>query len=1155
MANLNPAPAALGLASPALGAWFDDASLSLAAPVSTLAVPHTFAASGGNTVTAWWAPAGGTLTLAVSTPTRPSVLSGLTDATGAPAFADNMLVALFKLLPEVEERLEVLTAMLPRPDGVGNAALLRSRARVRAIAIEYPDAAPARLNDFVNPLGGDAPTAFGLVDPGSGTLANGPLPMSDLKRPGQILNLTRQVLANFPDGLAVQVWAFDADGQAIDPGAVAAWWAAIAGGSVAPWNGNASNIWAENDTQRTCVVAPHLGVLIVNPHRGQIDTNLQGRLTLPPANATQIGTNASLFTASQTQGAGISFTVAPTGTAPDTVPIPRAALLPIGNYRAAPAGGPLNLWGGGPVTLPAHGGGQLTLTRDFVEVAAVDIESFVCGIVRGPSDNRGTPAERQSSDQNRVSTRINVTRSTVALQPTIDTVATAFNALPDGVNPVTLIAPAYDHDWGGRVVENLPNAPAPPPPLPAPLPIPLPLPTALPALECFALTGGGAALDDTAGSQQVVIRLTLQGANALNGTWVRIYPQKINLDTGRREAQPGGAGRFGSAATTGPEIIAHVVVTLPPGQTDGSVQLGVDVMLYDGGNPPTIYADQRITRPAPVAGNAVTFANIATQLGASALVLDCDQGVEFGPAVVPQGAFRSGSTLVVRVPGTNNALDSFTAINRATVPLQWFDNGPLAKTLSANDVISVTSPAFVNQAPGNTNPFNAAVATATGFTPQVQIQPRNGILSVGTPGAPLPTQERLELVGLLNAGAGAGAVNIGVVGSAPALASWHELLPALAGNPTAPGGREVHGAGVQITGGAITDIADVMRDRLFAGTPALASDAGSNPLPAQAINAPAQWAAVLKTVARGVEGEPLVFDALDLADGTLFDAYDNVAAALPNLPPVGAVGNANAALRAVCRRILNALGRQEALFALNAAIGRAERLIYIETPAIDGESVDADGANLAWLDTLIARLGARPGLQVALCVPRALLPGTPQPLTWVRNELWQQALARLVKDNGDRVAVFSPGAGPYSHVRMASTVVVVDDVWALVGNTHLWRRGLSFDSSLAVAVFDEINRFGRGQVVSAFRQLLAADRLGVAITQVPLVGHEFVGSIKRLTEGGGAGRLALGAIPRAPVAERPTETDMVLWNRDGSVFDVLGLESWLAGIAVHVTPT
>jgi hypothetical protein len=566
-----------------------------------------------------------------------------------------------------------------------------------------------------------------------------------------------------------------------------------------------------------------------------------------------------------------------------------------------------------------------------------------------------------------------------------------------------------------------------------------------------------------------------------------------------------------------------------------------------------VYADQRIQRPTPVGGAPVAFAAIATDVGANALVLDCDQGVEFNPTGIPQGVFRSGSALVARLPGASGNLDTFTAIDRDTVPLPWFDNQTLAKTLTANDIIALTTPAFVEEPRGNTNPNDTA--NLTGFTPQVRIQPRNGILSLGTAGAPLPSQERLEFVALRNAGSAAGAVNIAVVGSAPALAVWHELPPMQAGNPTAPAGKEVHGAGVQITGGAITDVADFMRDRLFPATDDLINDAGSNTLPTQVVNvnAPAQWAAVLKTVARGVEGEPLIYEELDLGDRSMFDAYDAIAAAIPNLPPIGSIGNVNAAMRAVCRRILNALSRQETLFALDAATRRAERLIYIETPAIDGEAIDADGVNLAWLDTLIDRLEARAGLHVALCVPRELLPGTPPPLSWVRNDRWQQVLPRLIEAGGERVAVFSPGAGPFSHVRMASTVVVIDDVWALVGNTHLSRRGLSFDSSLAVAVFDEANLFGRGTAISAFRVQLAADRLGVLNTQIPLVGHEFVAAIRRLAEGGGAGRIALGAIPRAPANETPTATDLLLWNPDGSVSSDFELNGWLAAAAAHIT--
>ena len=1145
MAILNPPPNALGLASPALGPWFDDNNLTLAAPNERLLVPHTFAASGSSVITIWFPPVNGTLTLAVTTPVCPPPLLGLTDAKGAPAFDNEHLVALFKLLPEVEERLEVLTQILPRPDN-GAVNGRRSRARVRCIAMEFMNRDVATLEHINHPSGNGAAhvTDFGLIE-NAGLLANGPLPMSDLKQPGRTPPVNRQQLATIPDGVTVQFWAFDADGVAIDPGAVAGWWNAIASGNVAPFDApltvppTPSNLWANPDISRTCNVADHLGFRLLNPHRGPIDANLINRLTLPPANSTLVGISGNLFQAPQAGGTTIAFTPVPSN-GPDTVPIPLAALLPIGNYAAA-----LTLWPNGPVNLPQHlSPFTLSLSRDYVEVAVLDVESFVCGTVRGPSNNTGTPAERRSADQNRVSTRINVTRSTVALQATIDNVAASFNTLPDGTNPVSIIAPAYDHDWGARTLENLPAGPPPPP-------------TVLPQFECFAIAGGGTADGEAVGEQQVVIRLTLPSSDIAAGAWVRIYPQKIDLDTGRREPQPGGAGRFGNVAANGNTFVAHVVVTLPPGRIDGKAQLGVDVMIVPGVTPPTVppagrlippvvYADQRITRPPPTGGTAVSIADITDVLGASALVLDCDQAATANPGSGPPGTFRSGSTLLAWVPGSNGASDTFTLIDHASVPLPWFDNATLGKTLTSNDVIAVTTPAFVGEARGNTNPAGTNGVNALDLTAPVQIQTRN-VTTLGNPGVPLPSQERLEFVGLRNAGSGAGAVNIGVVGSAPALAAWHELLPTQAGNPTAPGGKEVHGAGVQITGGTITDIADFMRDRLITDTFALASDAGSNALPTQAINLAnaQQWAAVLKTVARGVEGEIGLFETLDLADRSLFDTYDSTGLA-PGLPNIGAMANVNGALRAVCRRVLNGLGRQEALFALNAAIDRAERLIYIETPAIDGEAVNADGANLAWLDTLIARLEARPALHVALCLPRELLPGTPQPLASVRNQLWQSALARLLTAAGNRVAVFSPGAGPYSHVRIASTVVVVDDVWAMIGTTHLSRRGLSFDSSLAVAVFDEANQFSRGTAVSAFRVQLAADRLGVAATQIPLVGHEFVTSLRRLVDSGGVGRLALGSLPVAPAGLPPTDSDAQLWNPDGSTTGDLDIQNSLA---------
>jgi hypothetical protein len=1131
MAQINPAPAQLGLASPVLGPWFGDPGATLAAPGPRLSVSHTFA-----NATTWLPPAIGTLSLLVATSPRPAALAPLTDALGAAAFGDatgsDTLVAVFTLLPEIEERLEVLSGLLPRPDGVATpapvAALVRARARVRSIAIEFANAAPTLLDLFVNPLEtGNDPGDFGLATGADGNLANGPTPMADLRRPERLPPLQVQPLANFPVQQQVTLWAFDAEGVALDIGAVATWWLAIAsGGQVAPWAGP-SNLWADNGDRRTCAVQPNLGFRLVNPHRGALDATTRGRLNLP-ANATAVPGNPDLYSAAQAGGAQLAFGNAPPPPAPDALPVPLMAMLPLGSYGAT-----LNLWNGGPLTVardvPVDGGGTVALARDHVEVAVLDVEAFLTGTPRTGADPPVSAADRRAADQNRPSTRINVARTQVALLPTIDAVAAAFNALPNGTDAIAMLAPAFDHDWGERrITDGLP-----------PLAVAGTLPAVLPPIDAFALEGGGAADDGTVDAQQVVMRLALAGSTNLTGAWVRIYPQQIDPETGRRTPQPGGAGRFGSAAASGTDIVAHVVVTLPRGRIDSAATLGVDVLLVDLNNPnavPRVYADQRIARPAPVGGTALAY----DDLGPTDLLLVCDLGQESSPGAIQ---IPPGATLLRR------AGDAYALIDRTSVPLSVFDSRTFAPNLTAADRIAVTTPAFAAAARGDTNP---AAGTPAGAQASVDIQGRNGIANLFSAGAPLPAQDRLELVAVRG-----GANPAAVVGSAPALATWHELLPTQAGNPAAPGGPEAHGAGAQLTGGAATDAAEFVRDRRFAASDALVNDAVTNPLPANATAAPAQWAAVLKTVARGVEGEPGLYEGFGLGGDALFDAYDDAVAWFRNLPtpvtlpPPGS--NAAAGLRAVNRRILGALGRQEALFALDAALRRAERLIYVETPAIDSETVAADGARIAWLATLIAQLGAKPALRVALCVPQSMLPGTPPPLAWVRSEAWQQALAALLAAANERVVIFSPGAGPYSHARMASTVVIVDDVWAMVGTTHLWRRGLSFDSSLAVTVFDETSLFGRGSAIAAFRMQLAADRLGVTINQIPLVSRDFFATLRQLVANGGNGRLATGSIARSPAGERPTATDIRLWNRDGSISGDADLAAWLPAIASQLT--
>src|SRR5262245_2529502 len=473
MAAIVPAPAALGLASPVLGPWFGNINVTLIAPGPRLSVALNFTAN-----TTWLPPTIGTLSLRVASDPRPPQLAELMDALGAQAFTTGGLVALFQLLPEVEDRLEVLTGMLPRADGIANPVPVppgvRTRARVRTIAIEFASSAPSLLSNFVNTQGtGSDPEAFGLITGSDGNLANGPLAMSDLRRPEKIPLVAVQPLANFTSGTSVTMWAFDAEGLPIDPGAVANWWLAIGGGSVAPFNG-APNMWADNANQRTCNVAPALVFRIVSPHRGVVDPAVGGRLTRPPINANAINLtgNPDLFARSPGAGAAaaaVTFTAA-TGT--DTAPAPLAAMLPLGNY-----GNRVNLWAGGQLQVPVNGGGTpIPLPRDYVEVAAVDAELFLVGTPRTGATPPATPADRRAADQNRVSTRINVSRTQVALLPTIDAVATAFNGLPNAPNPVSILATAYDHDWGS-IALNLPGNAT--------------LPNTLPPLTAFAIEGGG----------------------------------------------------------------------------------------------------------------------------------------------------------------------------------------------------------------------------------------------------------------------------------------------------------------------------------------------------------------------------------------------------------------------------------------------------------------------------------------------------------------------------------------------------------------------------------------------------------------------------------------------------------------------------------------
>ncbi len=103
-------------------------------------------------------------------------------------------------------------------------------------------------------------------------------------------------------------------------------------------------------------------------------------------------------------------------------------------------------------------------------------------------------------------------------------------------------------------------------------------------------------------------------------------------------------------------------------------------------------------------------------------------------------------------------------------------------------------------------------------------------------------------------------------------------------------------------------------------------------------------------------------------------------------------------------------------------------------------------------------------------------------------------------------ATTSPASPPPPAPAAAAAAAIVDDAYALTGTTHLWRRGLSFDSPFAATVFDEALTPGRPADLVGFRRRLLAGRLGNHLADPA----ELVLAQPR----GGFGSLAVATIPR-----------------------------------------
>ncbi len=1084
MITLTPSPRSLGLHSPVIGPWFSDAAVELPLPDADLAVPLTL--DGG---VEWRPPAAGFLSFYVASGTRPLGLAHLRGPASA-AFAPDRLVAVFELLPQAGARLGALMRAIPtlgEPTATGQA----TRPRVTTFALEFTTPAPelsflADKLQFGFPPGVDTDarklTYLGLAA-GGGGLDNGETPMRDLFRPG-VTGGSAQFLMKFPAATEARLWVFDHRGHAVDPGAAACWWRFLATHATSGFE----ELFADGVDERTAPIAAgadRLTIQLVNAFEGPLTTEELARVQVG-GNAG--GTDSLRFRGSGSGAVALSFTAAPSG-APDDFPIPRLGVLPDGRMAES-----LNLFASGPL--------DPILVRDHARVTVLSVEHHLTGQPRHADGAAPQPVRTRAADQERASTRILLDRATrpclLRTPDAVAAVALETFQLQDGGSPVVsrFVAPALSLDWGA-VDGVLPD-------------VPVPTPTTVTAQ---ALTGGGTEVGGTVAGQHAL--LTLELGAAAGGAWARCWTQGFDHVRGERFRLDGGSGRADSTGR------ARVVVPLADGDATPNTPMGVDVLVRTGQGR-RLTADLRFDRPAPIGGTMPAAG------AASGPFLLCEEGREV--AALDTSAAVASGTRVVALGGSAPAL-----VDPTSIAISARAPATAARAVGASVTVRLTPPALR----GGTSGAPDAALAGTGAT--IRRTPRT-LPAAWTAGQPFPGLERRELV----AGASTANVSRGVVGGGAAVGDRHGLLPHHDGHPLCPAGPDVFAVGARIEGPALRGVAEYLRERVAESTVDLVTSAADADLVVPAApTADSLWIAGLRTVAAGVEAEIGLGQLIAMIAGSGYPFGAGLEAIRTALSgqgitiPAGIGDPAGRVARALDRRFLAAArGAREGATALVAAIRRAEEFVYLETPALDDRSFGGTDDAIHLLDALITRMADRPGLRVLVCAPVFFDVGIPKAFQRVRDRELRTALDRLAGgDREARVAVFSPSAGPARTLKLATTTAIIDDAWAMVGTTHLWRRGLSYDSSYAVTVYDDRLEDGRPQEILAFRRQICADRLGVSLRELPVTPADLISATRALSARGGFGRLAADRL-RPPDDGDTTATagftELDVWNPDGS---------------------
>ena len=137
------------------------------------------------------------------------------------------------------------------------------------------------------------------------------------------------------------------------------------------------------------------------------------------------------------------------------------------------------------------------------------------------------------------------------------------------------------------------------------------------------------------------------------------------------------------------------------------------------------------------------------------------------------------------------------------------------------------------------------------------------------------------------------------------------------------------------------------------------------------------------------------------------------------------------------------VGERSIAYAYRKVFARARRLIYIEDQYLWAPFV---------ADLLAAALRENPDLHIVAVVPR--FPDKEGAARWPSLVGREQAIRVCRAAGGDRFAIYDLENAAGTPIYVHAKVVVVDDVWAMIGSDNLNRRSWTHDSELSCAVLD-----------------------------------------------------------------------------------------------------